>query len=196
MKGGITDGKWTRAIQPTPFGQVRGLSRQGYSSKFFYSVIMTFGNKVDREYYVIPKKYFKDIKPCYAKWLSHKGAKEFPAFMWLGACFTSMHGGRGYIYVDLGKSDGKDNQRWLPAVQVSIYSSRASKTVNQYSPNGKVVKRDDVSFFKGGDNCHKACTESEVEIYYEFFNHKDIWGAVLPVDELFYLADCNWITYS
>ena len=195
-KGDMTDGKRTSATQLTPFGQVRGLSSQGRRPEFFYGAIVTFGNKFDREYCTIPKEYFKDIKPCYAKWLTHKGAKEFPAFMWSGACFTSMHGGRGYIYVDLGKWDGKDNQRWLPAVQVNICSSRASKTVNRYSPNGKVVKRDDVSFFKGGDNYRKACTESEVEIYYEFFNHKDIWGAVLPVDELFYLADCKWITYS
>ncbi len=73
-----------------------------------------FGNKSDQEYCAIPKQYFKDKKPYYVKWLTHKGTYKCSAFMWSAACFN-MSGVCGYIYVDFGKKR-KDDQIWLPAV--------------------------------------------------------------------------------
>ncbi len=70
--------------------------------------------------------------------------------MWSGKCFNE-HGGRGYIYLDFGNRDGKDYQRWLPAVQVKICSSRAAKPVSWFSQlfsanKRALVKENDLSF--------------------------------------------------
>ena len=84
-KGSITEGEWTNATQLTPMGKVRQLRQQGKKAVFFQGAIVTFHDKNEREYCAIPKEYFKEIKPCYAKWETHKSSKEYPVSMWLGA---------------------------------------------------------------------------------------------------------------
>jgi len=75
----IANGKWTTVTCLTPMGQVRGMSKQGHKAKYFCGAIVTFSNMEDRKYKAIPEAYFKNPKPCYTKWQTHKSAKEFPA---------------------------------------------------------------------------------------------------------------------
>ena len=156
---------------------------------------MTFHDKNEREYCAIPKEYFKEIKPCYAKWETHKSSKEYPVSMWSGACFTTNRG-CGYIYVDFGKTDdGEPDQRWVSAVQVNECTSRASKPVDRYSPCGKNDVQRSVtnsSIFQGG-NWRGGATHDEIVLYYEYFKSKDLCNDVYNIATLFYLADRKWM---
>jgi hypothetical protein len=162
--------------------QVRGIRKPGLKHDFFRGAIVRFGPKIDRKYGAIPEKYFMNPRPCHAKYEKYSTAKEYPAMMWTGVCFTD-HGERGHIYVDYGKwEENRAHCGWVPATQVREYGvgvPRKKRTKFIYNPcndeeeNSMSGEGNDFSIIKEDGNYRRNVPKTQQVMYYTFLTVKE-----------------------
>jgi hypothetical protein len=217
--GDMKDGRWTAATQLTPMGKVKTIGTVGKRAKYFHGAIVTFGDKKDRRYSSISKKYFKIPRPCHAKYEVFTTAKEYPAMMWTDPCFNE-HGGTPYTFVDYGRWEkNREHRKWVHSGQVREFGEstpRSTKSPDYYSPRTTRARKIGYSYIKESAYRKNAteegmyyklfswmsgipenATKEDIEFFSKYFSQEDQTihrqnNAPRDVPKLFLLADQKW----